>query len=252
MLEQALKDPKISECLDDHIKDELKNKRLESMAELLKWDVIAQELTSDPVLNQKQLRELPYHQAENLIKAQIRVDEYWSNLSKQVERWQLDDISKAYLDKNFNYEMALISLTCKDFDRARFFIDRETTELLTKWKNLTKLTQIAQHILVQKIQKIYEMKEFLDTIKNEGLLTKQEMIPKVMASMENWILRVPNSAFDQLSVWDDILTARNLFLDLYTFKLQGDFTKSLSQHNDLGDIGAILHVQCAKGSYKMG
>jgi hypothetical protein len=91
------------------------------------------------------------------------------------------------LDKNFNYEMALISLTCKDFDRARFFIDRETTELLTKWKNLTKLTQIAQHILVQKIQKIYEMKEFLDTIKNEGLLTKQEMIPKVMASMENWI-----------------------------------------------------------------
>jgi hypothetical protein len=124
--------------------------------------------------------------------------------------------------------MALISLTCKDFDRARFFIDRETTELLTKWMNLTKLTQIAQHILVQKIQKIYEMKEFLDTIKNEGLLTKQEMIPKVMASMENWILRVPNSAFDQLSVWDDILTARNLFLDLYTFKLQGDFTKSLS------------------------
>lgn len=169
-----------------------------------------------------------------------------------MERWQLDDISKAYLDKNFNYEMALISLTCKDFDRARFYIDRETTELLTKWKNLTKLTQIAQHILVQKIQKIYEMKEFLDTIKNEGLLTKQEMIPKVMASMENWILRVPNSAFDQLSVWDDILTARNLFLDLYTFKLQGDFTKSLSQHSDLGDIGAILNVQCAKGSYKMG
>jgi hypothetical protein len=187
VLEQALRDPKISDCLDDHIRDELKNKRLESMAELLKWDVIALELTSDPAVNQKQLRELPYHQAENLIKAQIRVDEYWSNLSKQVERWQLDDISKAYLDKNFNYEMALISLTCKDFDRARFFIDRETTELLTKWKNLTKLTQIAQHILVQKIQKIYEMKEFLDTIKNEGLLTKQEMIPKVMASMEHWI-----------------------------------------------------------------
>jgi len=54
--------------------------------------------------------------------------------------WTLDDGSKAYLDKNFNYEMAIISLTYKDFDRARFFIDRETTELLTKWKNLTKLT----------------------------------------------------------------------------------------------------------------
>jgi hypothetical protein len=57
-----------------------------------------------------------------------------------VEFWQLDDISKAYLNKNFNYELAMIALTAKDFDRARFFIDRETIELLTKWKNLTKLT----------------------------------------------------------------------------------------------------------------
>jgi hypothetical protein len=53
VLEQALRDPKISECLDDHIREELKNKRLESMAELLKWDVIALELTSDPAVNQK-------------------------------------------------------------------------------------------------------------------------------------------------------------------------------------------------------
>ena len=52
----------------------------------------------------------------------------------------MDDISKAYIDKNFNYEMALIALTCKDFDRARFYIDRETNELLSKWRNLTKLT----------------------------------------------------------------------------------------------------------------
>lgn len=86
-----------------------------------------------------------------MIKAQLRVDQHWSSLSKQVERWQLDDVSKAYLDKNFNYELALIALTCKDFDRARFYVDRETNELLAKWRNLTKLTQIAQHLLVQKI-----------------------------------------------------------------------------------------------------
>ncbi len=84
----------------------------------------------------------------------------------------MDAESKAYLDKNFNYELALVALTGKDFDRARFYIERETTELLTKWKNLTKLSQIAQHILVQKIQKIYEMQEFLETIKNEGVMSK--------------------------------------------------------------------------------
>jgi hypothetical protein len=30
---------------------------------------------------------------------------------------------------------------------------------------MTKLSQVAQHILVQKIQKIYEMKEFLQVTK---------------------------------------------------------------------------------------
>lgn len=65
-----------------------------------------------------------------MIKAQLRSDEYWSNLSKQIEFWQHDSVSKAYLDKNFNYELALTSLTCKDYDRARFYLDREQNELL--------------------------------------------------------------------------------------------------------------------------
>jgi hypothetical protein len=39
------------------------------MAELLKWDEIAKELTSDPNMNQSMLRDIPYYQAEKLIKA---------------------------------------------------------------------------------------------------------------------------------------------------------------------------------------
>lgn len=199
----------------------------------------------------KSLRDIPFHQAESLIRAELRVDQYWGPLAHQVEAWQRDEASKVYLDKNFNYELAMIALTCKDFDRARFFIDRETVELLTKWKNLTKLTQIAQHILVQKIQKIYEMKEFLSTIKSEGVLQRQELLPLVTTSISHWTQRVPNSAFDQVGTWDDLLTARNLFLDLYSFRLKDELTLSLKREH-LEDIRAILQVQCAKGSFKMG
>ena len=59
----------------------------------------------------------------------------------------------------------MMFITAKDFDRARFYINKESNDLLTQWKDLTKLSQVAQHILVQKIQKIYEMKEFLQTTK---------------------------------------------------------------------------------------
>jgi hypothetical protein len=53
-------------------------------------------------------------------------------------------------------------------------------------------------------------------------------------------------------VWDDILTSRCLYLDLYTYKLQETFTREVSKDRDLCDIRAILNVQCAKGSFKMG
>jgi hypothetical protein len=61
ILEQALSDPKVSEYLDDHIKIELQNKRLDSKAELLKWDEIAKDMTSNPLINQKMLKDIPFH-----------------------------------------------------------------------------------------------------------------------------------------------------------------------------------------------
>ncbi len=70
--------------------------------------------------------------------------------------------------------------------------------------------------------------------------------------MNLWIQRTPNYAFDQLSVWDDILTARSLYLDLYAFKFQDSLSSKISKDRDLCDIRAILNVQCAKGSFKMG
>ena len=60
----------------------------------------------------------------------------------------------------------MLSLTQLDYDRARIYVERESSELLNQWKNLTKLSQVAQHFLVQRIQKIYEMREFLTLIKN--------------------------------------------------------------------------------------
>lgn len=70
------------------------------------------------------------------------MDDYWGNLANQIEKWSMgtDPTSKALLDKNFNFELALVALTSNDYDRARFYLDREISELLTQWKNLTKLS----------------------------------------------------------------------------------------------------------------
>jgi hypothetical protein len=51
-----------------------------------------------------------------------------------------DDYSKQILEKNFSYELAMVFLTQRDYDRATIYIERESNELLTQWKNLTKLS----------------------------------------------------------------------------------------------------------------
>lgn len=75
-----------------------------------------------------------------MIRSQIRYEEYWENLTSQVNTWMKDQYSKTMLEKNFSYELAMLFLTQLDYDRARIYIEKESTELLSQWKNLTKLS----------------------------------------------------------------------------------------------------------------
>jgi ribosome assembly protein YihI (activator of Der GTPase) len=100
-----------------------------------------------------------------------------------------DESSKSLIEKNFSYELAMLFLTQLDYDRARIYIDKECGELLNQWKNLTKLSQVAQHFLVQKIQKIYEMNEFLNLIKDDTNTKPEDYDKKIQditISMLNW------------------------------------------------------------------
>ena len=61
-------------------------------------------------------------------------------------------------------------------------------------------------------------------------------------------------------MWDDILTARKLYIDSYKmlFKKEsgfGDQVRALDPaqgRDEIRDIGPILYAQCAKGAYRMG
>jgi hypothetical protein len=97
------------------------------------------------------------------------------------------------------------------------------------------------------------MKEFLNLVRSEGVTARNDLIQQILASMRGWIQRVPSSAFDQINVWDDILTARGLYLDLFNYRIgEEEMSRHMLADRDLADIRAILQVQCAKGTFKMG
>jgi len=195
-----------------------------------------------------------------MIRAFLRRDQYWVTLNQLIQQWQNDATSKAYLDSRFNFEQALMFVTAKDFDRARFFVNKEANDLIAQWQDMAKLSQVAQHMLVQKIQKVYEMKEFLQTTKQLSLQGQAEILPKVFQQFQSWIQRRPSYSFDKLAVWDDILTARKLYIDSYKFMFKkeagfGDQIAALDPaqgRDEIRDIGAILYAQCAKGAFRMG
>jgi hypothetical protein len=98
------------------------------MSELLKWDLIAEE--SLKIHNSKQLYELPLQQSEVLIRAMLRKDENWTKILAIRNQWLTDPLSQQILDKRFNFEQALLFITESDFDRARFFINKEANDLI--------------------------------------------------------------------------------------------------------------------------
>lgn len=137
------------------------------------------------------------------------------------------------LEKNFSYELSMLFLTQLDYDRARIYIEREASELLSQWKNLTKLSQVAQHFLVQRIQKIYEMKEFLSLLKIDSSQSgcQEDQMTQIIQSIINWKDRSPSASFDALSVWDDISQARQFFIDQYAMKFQGTPLQNALTHS---------------------
>ena len=58
MLEETLQSVDVQECFEEQVKLDLQNKRLESLSDLLKWDVITSE--SIPLHSGKQLYEIPF------------------------------------------------------------------------------------------------------------------------------------------------------------------------------------------------
>lgn len=66
--------------------------------------------------------------------------------------------------------------------------------------------------------------------------------------MQNWKQRAPSHTFDPVAVWDDIAISRLFFLDQYSLRFQNQ----PMQQATLSDIQVMLHIQTAKGAFKMG
>jgi hypothetical protein len=103
-------------------------------------------------------------------------------------------------EERFDYQKALIALMNYNTDLADYHSDKEISHFYKFFKKTTSFDYNSKHILLENIQKVYEMKEFLAIYKN-----KEPMTVDILNGMNRWAKRLPNEMYDSNMTWIEIL-----------------------------------------------
>ena len=241
-IELGLSDPHIHNNMDKELISHLSKERLSALSYLGEWKELANTIGSiegangDPAL-------IAYY-----LRSGIRCDQLWNSLSSQIET-QLLGPARNLITDGFSFELGLMNLIQKDLDRGIFYVSKLFHQFIHKWSDIDKLSISAKHLLVQNIQKLHEFNEFIKIMKQENILQKEEIIKLTVGLMKTWKARYPSAYYDDLSVWEDILYARHLYIVILSGKFEG-LIDGLNSVSETKDILANFHTQTALGAYK--
>ena len=180
----------LDSCQADLVQ-EIQREYLESLAYLGKWTEVKNNLNEPNSLK---------------IKSYMRLNEF-AELTEVVK-----NIKPALLYTRYPYEMSLLNITQDDPDRAKYYLDQEFSRFVEKWQSLNPLSFSARHKLVQKLQKIYELSEFLSIYHLRNGEGADDFSEKVGNMFENWKMRSPSISLDDLSVWEELLFPEFYFM----------------------------------------
>jgi hypothetical protein len=60
-------------------------------------------------------------------------DNYWEILRESTEVMMADPIQKNVLEKDYPYELSLLSITMLEFDRSKFYLEKFKDKFLKDW-----------------------------------------------------------------------------------------------------------------------
>lgn len=143
------------------------------------------------------------------------------------------------------YEMSILNITEEDIDRASHHLDIEFTQFVEKWQSLHPLSFIAKHKLVQKLQKIFELSEFITNVKPKKDEEEQDHRRNLISILNSYKTRTPSTALDDFNTWEEILFARLLFYDTIAHNMDLNV-------EELSDFVSSLYSETAECALKHG
>ncbi|KAI9317523.1 hypothetical protein BX666DRAFT_1857295, partial [Dichotomocladium elegans] len=116
-----------------------------------------------------------------------------------------------YLIREFGCDLSLNAIHEKNFDRARYYVRHSYDAFFSTWTSLHPLAHGSRMAQLAKLERIVELDDFLNvaTAFQRSNITSGEQA----AYLKSLISHYPDDRLDTMDIWDDIIDARNLFLD---------------------------------------
>ncbi|PIK41530.1 putative DNA-dependent protein kinase catalytic subunit [Apostichopus japonicus] len=102
----------------------------------------------------------------------------------------------------------------EDYQRARYYLDNCTKSFLEEWSSMNPLMTKTRSSKLQGVQRLMEIHQFVDFM-NKSDVTQSEGCRKSRQMLERWSSCLPDPKKDSVTVWDDIVTNRCLFMEKF-------------------------------------
>uniref|UniRef100_A0A3B4GTT0 DNA-dependent protein kinase catalytic subunit n=1 Tax=Pundamilia nyererei TaxID=303518 RepID=A0A3B4GTT0_9CICH len=117
----------------------------------------------------------------------------------------------------------------EDYDRAKYYTNYAMQLFMESYSNVDTLLTKSRLTILQSVQALTEIQDFLLFIKEEVSLDSLKHL------IRSWTERYPDAKVDPVNVWDDIITSRCFFLDKIREKLRGHAPSDSMEVDGSGD-----------------
>jgi len=148
-----------------------------------------------------------------------KLPKYQQELYDFITQGLADPVTREKLEATYSVELSLIYAQFGAIERAQYFLRQSHQRFLSEWTQLPLLATGPRVRLLQSLQKLIEIGEFVVTHPDTNPTTGgsvgeawDKMLDRASELLDSWSQRYP-SRLDSVNVWDDIIMNRTFFLD---------------------------------------
>uniref|UniRef100_A0A087Y0R2 DNA-dependent protein kinase catalytic subunit n=1 Tax=Poecilia formosa TaxID=48698 RepID=A0A087Y0R2_POEFO len=170
---------------------------------------------SDPLYQDMYLQ----HMIRSMLK-QLQLGESDQTLLSFIDKAMRVEERKKLLESHHSQELSLLYILQDDYDRAKYYTNHAMQLFMESYSSVDTLLTQSRLAVLQPVQALTEIQDFLLFIKGE--VQKMSNIMQLKSLIKSWTDRYPDTKVDPVVVWDDIVTSRRcFFLDKIREKLKG-------------------------------